>query len=183
MSIQSNVNNEWSKELAEPEVQEALSYLIRKLPEIQQSVQSLDEMVTFGKSVLQDQETIDTFEKRLSVYPLNAETLEAGIHLIGKLPMLLQHVEMLEQITVFIQDILGDQQSLEQMNQSISELPFVKEGKSAMEMAQEIKERAATEPRETVSVFTLMRWLKDPTVQQGLHYVKTTLTVLGEKQR
>lgn len=183
MSTQSNVNNEWSKELAEPEVQESLHYLIRKLPEIQQSIQSLEEMVTFGKSILQDKESINFFEKRLSLYPVNAETIEAGIHLLGKLPMLLQHVEMLEQVTVFIQDVLGDKQSLEQINQSISDLPFVTEGKGALEMAQEIKERAATEPRENVSVFTLMKWLKDPTLQQGLHYVKTALTVLGEKQK
>lgn len=183
MSAEEKQNNEWTKELEQPEVQESLTYLIRKLPEIQQSVESIDNLVTFGQSVLQDKQTIGSFESRLSTYPIDAEAIEAGIQLIGKLPMLLQHVQLIEQATVFIQDVLGDERSMEQVNASIQDFPLVKEGKEALEIAQEIKNRAEIEPQENISIFALMKWLKDPTVQQGLHVAKTALTVLGERSK
>lgn len=183
MSAQEKRHDEWTEELSDPEVQQSLAYLIRKLPELQQSVESINNIVTFGESFLQDKQTINSFENRLQTYPIDAEAIEAGIQLIGKLPMLLQHVQLIEQVTVFIQDILGDEQSMEQVNTSIQQLPFIKEGQEALEVAKEVKNRIDIEPRETISIFTMMKWLKDPTVQQGLHVVKTALTVLGEYKK
>jgi len=96
--------------------------------------------------------------------------------------MLLQHIQLIETTNVFIQDLLGDEQSMEQVNTSISQLPFVQKGVEALDIAKEVNERVANEPEEKVSIFTMMKWLKDPTVQQGLHVVKTALTVLGERR-
>lgn len=184
MSVQeNNVTISWTKELEQPDVQQSLTYLIRKLPEIQQSVESLENVITFGQAVLQDKQTIDSIENRINTYPIDVEAIEAGIQLIGKLPMLLQHVQLIEQLTTFVQDVLGDEQSMEQINTSIEQLPFVKEGKDALEIVQEVKKRTELESRESISIFTMMKWLKDPTVQQGLHIVKTTLTVLGERRQ
>lgn len=182
MSVQKNSSNDWIAELNEPEVKESLTYLIHKLPEIQQSVESMEKFATFGQSFLQDKQTIDSFENRLSTYPIDAEAIEAGILLIGKLPLLLQHVQLIKTATVFIQDVLGDEQSMEQVSTSIQNLPFVKEGQEALEIAKDVKSRIAHEPKETISIFTMMKWLKDPTVQQGLHVIKTILTVLGERR-
>src|SRR5690625_2108737 len=96
--------------------------------------------------------------------------------------MLLQHIQLIETTNVFIQDLLGDEQSMEQVNTSISQLPFVQKGVEALEIAKEVNERVANEPEEKVSIFTMMKWLKDPTVQRGLHVAKTALTVLGERR-
>lgn len=170
-------------ELEQPKVKESLLYLIDKLPDIHQAVQSVDSIVKFGQSVMEDEKTIEMYEDRLSTYPIGYETIEAGIALLGKLPLLLQHVEMIEQITVFVQDVLGDEQSLEQISESINDLPGIEEGKGALEIISEIKERAEFEEQEQISLFTLMKWLKDPTVQKGLHYTKTALTVIGEKTK
>lgn len=183
MSTQTENKIDWTKELAQPEIQESLTFLIQKLPDIQQSMQSFEQILTFGQSFLQDKNTIQTIEDRLNVYPINSETVEAGLTLLGKLPMLLQQVELLEQLTVFLQDVLNDEQSLQQINQSLNDLPLVEEGKEVVEIVNEIKARTEMEPQENVSLFTLMKWLKDPTVQKGLHYVKTTLAVLGERQK
>lgn len=182
MSVQRESSKTWTEELNEPEVEESLIYLIRKLPEIQQSVESIENIVTLGQSFLQDKDTIDSFENRLRTYPIDAEAIEAGIMLIGKFPLLLQHVQLIEKATQFIQDVLGDEQSMEQINTSIQQLPFAKEGLDALEVVKEVKERVASEPKENVSIFTMMKWLKDPTVQQGLHVAKTALTVLGERR-
>lgn len=180
---QANNKSEIMNELDQPEVKESLLYLIQKLPEIQEAVQSVDSIVKFGQAVMEDSETAKMYEERFSTYPIGYETIEAGIALLGKLPLLLQHVGMIEQITVFVQDVLGDEQSIEQITQSINELPGVEEGKGALQLVNEIKERAEVERQEQVSLFTLMKWLKDPTVQKGLHYAKTALTVIGEKSR
>ena len=97
------------KELEQPEIKQSLTYLIRKLPDIQQSVESLDKIITFGTAVLQDSETMNSLENRFQTYPVDAEAIEAGIQLIGKLPMLLVQIEMLERITFFIKDVLNDE--------------------------------------------------------------------------
>lgn len=173
---------DWAKELEQAEVQQSLAYLIQKLPEIQQFVESLDKLKTFGAAVLQDKETIQSFENRFQAYPVNAQTIEAGIQLIGKLPTLLQYIEFFERVTFFIQDVLSDEQSMEQMKHSMKQLPIMKEGKEVFEMAREIKERAQYGQPEQISLFTLMKWLKDPTVQRGLHFVNTALTVINEKR-
>lgn len=173
----------WTDVWNRTETQESLSYLIEKLPDVKRLVEAIEPVIHFSKAVLEDEQTINQFENRLSAYPINGETIEAGIELLGKLPMLLQHVAMLEQLTVFVQDVLGDEQSLEQIKCSIESLPLVQEGKALTDVVKEVKERAATQPQEPVSIFTLMKWLKDPSVQKGLHFAKTTLDILGEKQR
>lgn len=184
MSIeQATESKDLLSQLEQPEVKESLLYLINKLPDIKQTVESIDTAVTFGQSIIEDKDTTKLFEERLSTYPISFETIEACIQLLGKLPMLLKHVEMLEQLTVFIEDVLGDERSLQQIKTSIQELPLVEEGKEAVQLVSEIKERAKIEPKEQVSIFTLMKWLKEPTVQKGLHYVKVALTVLGEKSK
>lgn len=182
MSINKVFNNEWTEILNEPETKESLTYLIEKLPEIKQSVESIEGMVTFGQTFLQDIDTIDSFENRLKTYPIDAEAIEAGVLLIGKLPLLLQHVQLLEVATIFLQEVFGDEQSMEQVNTSIRELPFVEKALETLDVTKQIKERFNSEPQEKVSIFTMMKWLKDPTVQQGLHVVKTALTVLGERR-
>lgn len=178
-----NESFDWVKELEQPEIKQSLTYLIRKLPDIQQSVESLDKIITFGTAVLQDSETMNSLENRFQTYPVDAEAIEAGIQLIGKLPMLVQQLELLERITFFIQNVLNDEQSMEQINYSIGQLPFVKEGKEALEIAREVKERVQKEQAEKVSLLTMMKWLKDPNVQRGLQFVNTALTILNEKQK
>lgn len=180
-STETTATQDWVKQLECPEIQDSLTYLIQKLPDIQKSVQSADELITFGQSFLKDQETIQSFENRLKAYPLNAKTLEAAITLVGKLPMLLQLVETLEQITLFVQNVLGDEQSIDQLMQSFNELPLVEKGKETVGLLEEIKERAESEPQQQVSIFALMKWMKDPTVQKGLHYARAALDVLDQK--
>lgn len=180
-STETTATKDWLELLERPDIQDSLTYLIHKLPDIQKSVQSADELLTFGQSFIKDQETIQSFENRLKTYPLNADTLEAAVALLGKLPMLLQLIETVEQLTVFVQDVLGDEQSIEQLFQSLNELPLVQKGKETAGLIDEIKEEAQSKPQQQVSLFTLMKWLKDPTVQKGLHYAKAALDVLGKK--
>lgn len=182
MSAKAENKHELLDVLTQPEIQQSLIYLLHKLPDIQQSVQSIENIVTFGQSFLQDKETITSLENRLAAYPINAETVEAGITLLGKLPLILQQVELLEQATVFIQDVLGDDQSLQQINESLNSLPVVEQSKEVVELVNKIKANAEIERQETISIFTLMKWLKNPAVQKGLHYAKSALTILGERQ-
>ncbi|WP_062350717.1 hypothetical protein [Bacillus kwashiorkori] len=172
---------EWLNELDRPDVQESLTFLIQKLPDIQKSVAQLDSVIQFGQAVLQDKTTIDNMEDKLSYTPINYDTLEALVGLLGKLPVLLELVEKLEQGVEFIKAVLADKQSLDQLNESITSLPVITKAKEVAEFVHEVKERAEQEPVQHISLFTVLKWIKSPTVQNGLHYVKTALDVLEKK--
>ena len=172
----------FSKELEQPEIQQALTNLIGALPKIDKSLQSLDNLTVFSQAFLTDRQSIDTLENRLKTYPIDSNAIEAGIQLVGKLPMLLQLVELLEGVVFFVQDVLSDEQSMEQINASINQFKFVQQSRDAVDIAKEVKNRLEVDSVETISLFTILRWLKDPTVQQGLRIVKTTLAVLGQRE-
>ncbi|WP_347861862.1 hypothetical protein U0355_01220 [Salimicrobium sp. PL1-032A] len=173
---------DWMSELEKPEVQESLTQLLKKIPDIQRSIDSAEEMLAFGQSVMKDKEMINDFEERFTYSTLTQENLEALISLLGKLPMLLELAERLEQITVFIENVLGDQTSLDTLFESFSAQPLARRGKEALTMVETIKEKAEATPQQQISIFTVLKWIKDPNVQKGLHYIQTTMDVLNKSK-
>jgi len=174
--------NDWLNELDKPEVQESLAQLIKKLPDIQRSLNSVEGMLKFGQSVTEDSDIIEQFEEQLTYSSINQTNIEALIKLLGKLPMLLEWIEKLEQAAVFIENVLGDQESLETLFESLSNQPVVQQGKDTWSVVQTIKERVESTPQEQVSIFTVLKWIKDPNVQKSLRYIQTTMDVLNKKR-
>jgi uncharacterized protein YjgD (DUF1641 family) len=174
---------DWINELERPEVQESLKQLIQKLPEIQRSMDSVGSLIQFSESVMRDHETIDKFEQRLTYSSINAESLEGLIELLGKLPVLLKLVERLELVTAFLENVWKDKESLDQLYQSALDFPVVERGKKTLELIDQIKEKAESQPQQQISIFTVLKWMKDPNVQKGLHYIQATLDTVSEKSR
>lgn len=60
--------------------------------------------------------------------------------------------------------------------------PLIKGGSSGIQLLNKVKTRAE-EKNENYSLFTILKWLKDPSVQKGLSYVQATIDVLSEEKK
>jgi len=175
---------EWVSELEQPEVQASLADLVRKMPEIQKTYQSLEDIVLFAQAFLQDRESIDRLEEKITQYSINEETIKSLVTLMEKLPSIVRVVEQLEELTIFMNSVLKDTESMAYISGMLHEYvdPFVKEGEKGMKLVNEIKKRAEVK-HQTYSLLTIMKWLKDPSVQKGLGYVHATLEVLSDNKK
>ncbi|MGX4669778.1 hypothetical protein JNUCC74_11275 [Cerasibacillus sp. JNUCC 74] len=173
-------NHEWMDELKRPEIQSALTNLIRQLPEIERTFHSMDQITQFSKCIFEDTATMKAFEQRFQLSRINEESFEALITLLGKLPILLQIIELMEQITLFIKNVVADEASMEQLKASLLELPLINQRKEAKELIAAIQERKNSMDH-SISIFTIMKWIKDPNVQNYLKYIQATLDVMQQK--
>ncbi|MGE7767529.1 hypothetical protein [Peribacillus sp. NPDC096540] len=169
-------------ELEKPEVQESLTALLGKLPDIQKTLESAENIMDFGKSVVQDKESINKYEQTLSTLNINGETVVALITLIEKVPKLVSMIEQVENIMDFVTDIIKDKQSTDYLLSNLKEYtePILKEGKDGLSLIKRVKERADCNPQ-NVTFFSVMKWMKDPTVKRGLCYVQAALEIINEK--
>ncbi|CAM3740104.1 hypothetical protein [Mesobacillus zeae] len=170
-------------ELENPDVMQSLVELLRMLPDFQKKMQSVEDVLLFGKAVLQDNQMIEKYEETASTFNINAETVMSLITLLEKLPKIVKMVEQLENITDFVSSIIGDKKSTDYLFSNLKEYadPIVKEGDQALNLLIEVKERANCSPQ-NVKFISMVKWLKDPTVQRGLCYVQATLDLLSEKK-
>lgn len=172
---------DWLNELESPEVQESLVYIIQKLPDLQKGLEKVENLAQFSQNAMMDKEAISRFENRLKYSSVNKESLDALFKLISKLPMLLELVEKLEQTAVFIENTLGDRRSIESLYESLLAQPIVEQGQEVIKTLAAIKEKAETTPQQPISIFTVLKWIKDPSAQKGLHFIQSTIDVLNKK--
>ncbi|QDQ01866.1 hypothetical protein FOH38_15990 [Lysinibacillus fusiformis] len=170
------------EQLKQPDVQAALVSLLQQLPTYEKNLQAIGNIVSFGQAVLQDQQAIQKYDELVRSYNLNLETVEALVGLLEKLPKLLQMINQLENVLDFATAVLADQQTIDYATASIQSYaePVVEKGKQGLSLVKEIQQQAeaTTEP---VKLFTIMKWLKEPSVQQSLKYVQATLQVLNKQ--
>ncbi|MGE7092961.1 hypothetical protein ACQKII_16210 [Lysinibacillus sp. NPDC048646] len=170
------------EQLKQPDVQAALVSLLQKLPTYEENLQAIGNVVSFGQAVLQDQQAIQKYDDLVRSYNLNLETVEALVGLLEKLPKLLQMINQLEDLLDFATAVLADQQTIDYATASIQSYtePVVEKGKQGLSLVKEIQQQAEA-TKEPVKLFTIMKWLKDPSVQKSLKYVQATLQVLNKK--
>ncbi|WP_107947906.1 hypothetical protein [Lysinibacillus parviboronicapiens] len=170
------------EQLTQPEVQTALVSLLQQLPTYEKNLQAIGNIVSFGQAVLQDQQAIQKYDELVRSYNLNLETVEALVGLLAKLPKLLQTINQLEDMLDFATAVLGNKQTIDYATASIHSYtePVVEKGKQGLSLVKEIQQQveATAEP---VKLFTIMKWLKDPSVQKSLKYVQATLQVLNKQ--
>lgn len=178
-----NMTLDWLSELEDPHIQQSMIELIRKLPEIQATLQSVEDIVSFSKSTMQDKQTTAMFEEKLSTYNVNGETVQALFSLLEKLPAMVKVVQQIEEISAFLLSIVQDKESSTYLINNFKEYadPVLKGGKSGLAFIQEVKARADCN-QQAITVFSIVRWLKDPTVQKTLCYVQAALNILSEKK-
>ncbi|GEL08139.1 hypothetical protein [Salisediminibacterium halotolerans] len=171
----------WAEPLQDEEVQASMAYLLRKLPEIEAAVESIDQFVQFGQQTFQDRTSMDHVEDQLSLSSIDQESIEALGQLIGKMPVLLKLTEQVEQAATFAESVMNDQESLAYIADVAEESTVMKKGKELWNKADQIQEIAEENKNEQISIFTVMKWIKDPSVQQGLRYTKAALQVMNQK--
>lgn len=169
-------------QLNQPETQKALVQLLANLPTYQKNLQQLDELIAFGTAVLQDEQAIEKYDNLIQSYNLNIETVQALINLLEKLPRLNELIETLDNVISFAESALKDEETMDYAINSIQSYtdPIVEKGKQGMDIAKEIKQDAQMH-EEPISIFQMMKWMKEPSVQQGLRYVRAALTAFNNK--
>jgi len=169
--------------LAEPEVQESLTVLIQKLPQIKEMVLSAEKAAVLVSSIAQDQSSLkqlgEKWDQLTQTHQINEETWKALIALLDKLPTLLAMVETLEKVQIFVQSLLQDKSSLEHLGESIKS--YLTPVTEKLDLVKEARERAKRN-QANISFFTIIGWLKEPAVQEFLRFISALLQVWSEKQ-
>lgn len=170
--------------LTRPDVEQALVSLVERLPEIERSLRRLEDAVDFGVATVNDQQVRQKVDTLLDESNLQIETLEAAVELAEKLPMLLQVTNQLERVLTFAEDVYSDEQTHELIGQRVEEYvsPVKEKADATRTMLTEIRTRVERDDRH-ITLFSLVRWLKEPSVQHGLKYMQATIEVLSEQTK
>lgn len=176
------------QELSDPEIQEALVSLIRKLPQVAEALTAAERGMAFVTAVANDRASLgyllERMEQTYQQLDIGPETVEALVILLEKLPKLAKMAVAVEQWFDFIQAVLQDKESLRQLMEGAKELsaPVTGPLRDTMSLLQEAKQRSAAK-QETITLFALLKMLKDPTVQKGLQFAQAFLEVVGERKQ
>lgn len=175
-------SNPLLEQLQHPDIQSALVSLLQNLPTYEKNLEALGNIASFGHAVLQDKQTIQKYDNIARSYNINLETIEALAGFLEKLPKFYKQVEQLENLIDFVTAVLADQQTIDYATASIKSYtePVLNKGKQGLLLINKIQQQAQ-ETTKPVKLFTIMKWLKDPNVQQSLKFVQATLTVLNNK--
>lgn len=171
------------KELEKEEQVESLQYLVKKLPEFVSSVKVLEDKLNFVVEALSDQQSLsmvvaDT-EQKIEQLRINEEHFEAMLELVHTLPKLVPVVKQMENIMDFAKDVWGDERTFEAIVAGVNDVIPIKKG---AELIEETNEHfKANEDMAPVSLFGLLRMLKDPTIQHGLKYLQSFLYVVNKR--
>ncbi|MBO8155726.1 MAG: DUF1641 domain-containing protein [Bacillaceae bacterium] len=178
-----NVQSDWKESLKQPEVQESLRTLVERLPDLVESLEKVDEAVSFGRNVMNDKQTMEELKNRLEYTNVDLDTLEAGLKLLEKLPKLLELVEKLETAVEFIENVLKDQESLEYLQDSAKTYmePVQKRVDDGVNFWKEVQAKAESN-QQHISIFTVLKWMKDPNVQKGLSYVQAFIDTMPKSR-
>ncbi|WP_338752154.1 hypothetical protein [Bacillus sp. FJAT-52991] len=174
---------DWIDELDKPEVQASLQQLIEKLPLLTEKLEQVDHILSFGQAVMDDQHTMKKVKTKLDSTNIDVDTLEAALHLLEKLPLLLQLTEKLETVIRFAEQVLGDQQSIDYLQKSVE--GYLEPVKTKINTGKTLWEEVQTKAEvntQHISVFTVLKWIKDPSVQRILSYVQAFIDTMPKKQ-
>ncbi|MBT2582618.1 hypothetical protein [Planococcus sp. ISL-109] len=172
-----------SAALADPEVKQSIANLLHRLPELEKGIGSLEDVVDFGQTLLDDQPFIDGVESKLAIQQLDMETLAALLALLEKLPSLIAAINKVEESLAFVTAISQDSESLDYLTEQANAYaaPVMEEGRKGLTFIAAVKNKAEQD-HQRYSIFSIFKWLKDPAVQKGFRYINATLETLNEKQ-
>lgn len=172
--------------LSKPEIQSSIVTALEKLPGIMEKYEAFDRLLTFANAVVKDQESMDYLLEGLKAdlppMHLGRETLESAVVFIDKLPKIAKYMTAMERLLDTAESIFSDEQSLDNLFDGARELmaPWQDKLHDGVSLVQEARKRASDD-KTPVTLFALMKWIKDPSVQRGLHFLKAFLSLLGER--
>lgn len=147
---------------------------------------SIERNVSFIQYVLNDRRSIEYLFEGLKIEvpfnTLNRDTVEAVLVLIDKLPKFVKYVSLVEQIIEVTKAVMSDKESFQHLVKGAKESVEPIQGKInvGISIIEEAKKRAEQDNAK-VTVYSLIKLLKDPAVQQVVHFVKALLSVMSER--
>lgn len=172
--------------LGDARLQQALITALEKVPKMVEQYTALEKTVDFIQEVVSDRASasylIEGIKSDLPDVTLNRDTLNAMLMLMDKLPKLVETLSALEKFMDLGQAVLNDKESINHLMNGAKDLvePIQTKVKSTLSMVEEAKERAK-EDSSPVTVFAMLKLLKDPNVQYGFHFVKALVSVMSER--
>lgn len=173
-------------QLENPEIQESLSSILKKLPEYEKGIESLNNMLTFGKDLFNDQQIGQKYDELLASYNVDFKTIHAIIGLLENLPKLNTIFDQILKIMDFANAILKDKQSIEYVTNNVSQYaePLKEKTQLFKTFVSEVKEQMkSNENPEPINLFTILKWLKEPAVQNILQYIQAGIHVLNHVKK
>lgn len=167
--------------LGDPDFQAKFVRVIERLAEWDEALGNLPTAIAFGRELVQDRESMRyLMESASEEIPLRVDrdTLAALAELLNALPTLVELMRPLLQFAEFAKAVLEDRASVEYLFASLTS-----EFESMQRMIEEARiiareaGRIAAEDRTPVTVWSLIRLLKEPVVQKGLRYAKAFVQV------
>lgn len=171
--------------LGDPDFQAKFVRVIERLAEWDEALGDVSTAIAFGRELVQDRESMRYLMASASdEIPLRVDrdTIVALAELASALPTLVQLMRPLLQFAEFAKAVLEDRASVDYLLASLAS-----EFEAVQRMAQEAREisreagRIAAEDRTPVTVWSLIRLLKEPVVQKGLRYAKAFVQAAQER--
>lgn len=161
----------------------SLHYLVDKLPEFVSAVKVMEKNVNFLVEALSDQKSlsmlVNDMEEKIGQLHIHEEHFEAITEMMQMLPRLVPMMKKVEDLALFAQDVLGDERTFDSIIEGVNEVVPLKKGAEIIkETNTHFKENKDMSP---VSLFGLLRLLKDPAVQHGLKYIQSLLYVINNR--
>ncbi|MBW9219164.1 hypothetical protein CI793_04365 [Anoxybacillus ayderensis] len=164
------------------EQQEALRYFIEKLPQLKQTMESLEEKVTFVQHVLNDKKSLEAmfteWEEKAAPFRLTSEHLEALATLVQLLPTLVQWLQKAEELISFVTSVINDRESMAYAIQGAKDIVPIEKGLTILKETNERFQR--DRDSSAVSLLRMYRLLKHPLIQDGVKYIETLLDVASK---
>lgn len=174
--------------LEQEEQLQSLQYIANRLPQITSFMQTVEGQLSFLTSSLQDAQSlgviVEGIEKKVEQLHINKEHLDAVLTITHLLPRLVPVIDQVDKIASFAQSVFTDERTVDQFITTTTETAYewlpIEEGKQVLEETQ-----AAFETRKNqadISVFGLMKMLKEPVVQDALKYADSFISVMNKRR-
>lgn len=171
------------KGLEKEEQIESIQYLVEKLPSFVSSVKVIEDKLDFVVEALTDSKSLsmvfEDTERKIAQLRLSEEHFDAMLELVHTLPKLVPVIKQIENIMDFAKDVWGDERTFEAIVEGVNDVVPVKKGAEIIEETNE--HFKANEDMASISLFGLLRMLKDPTIQHGLKYLQSFLYVVNKR--
>ncbi|WP_274651359.1 DUF1641 domain-containing protein [Paenibacillus humicola] len=181
-----NPNHPLEEALSKPEMISNIVTVFEKLPDLLKMFDSIDRTLTFIHEIMKDKESLnqslDNFKGEFPNVHFSRETLESALILLDKLPKFTRYVQVIEPIFDMLDSVVADKQSLEYLINSakVAIEPWSSKVRDGVSLIKDIQFRATSHTK-PFTLFSMLKLLKDPSVQKGFHLFSAFLEVMGER--
>ncbi len=170
------------KSLEQKEQVESLAYLVEKLPDLVDKMKIVEDKADFLVSSLTDQQSLSVLaeetENKIKDLQIDETHFDAILKMTHMLPRLVPMMEQMDNIAAFVEDVASDEKTIAMLIDGVNDIVPIKEGTEILEETN--SHFKANNNQSDISVFGLMKMLKDPVVQDGLKYTKSLLHVINK---